>query len=126
MKPVALIVDDSELQRYVLRSALEEGYDVRAADSVAAALAALTFWGAPDLACIDWQLGDGDGGAICRALRQRDGGATATIVVISGSPDPDLRACAQKAGADAVLEKTGDLTALAAAIAALVRRRAGG
>ena len=123
MKPVALIVDDSELQRYVLRSALAPGHDVREADSVAAALATE---GVPHLACIDWQLGDGDGGAICRALRQRDGGATATIVVISGSPDPDLRACAQKAGADAVLEKTGDLTALAAAIAALVRRRAGG
>ena len=123
MKPVALIVDDSELQRYVLRSALAPGHDVREADSVAAALATE---GVPHLACIDWQLGDGSGDEVCRALRLRDGGAACTIVVISGAPDALMLAAADAAGADAVLEKTGDVPALAAAIAAVISRRAGG
>src|SRR5438270_13341278 len=106
MKPVALIVDDSELQRYVLRSALEAAYDVREADGVAAAVAfvdAPAVPASPALACIDWQLGDGDGGAICRALRARHGGARCTIVVISGSADPAMSGQAREAGADAVL-----------------------
>ena len=127
MKRRALIVDDSEVQRYVLRAALEgDGYEVHEAAGATPALAiAATLGDTLTLACVDWDLGDdGAGSDVLRALAAA--AARCTVVVVSGDVRGDMPVQALAMGAHDVLEKSGDVAALRAALRASVSRRGRG
>ncbi len=106
---VLLVDDDEMLLRAMARSFRFRGYadDISAERSVtsvpsikSAREAVRTRW--PDLAIVDWRLGDGCGIALAHELRQRDAGLT--IVLVSGDENLVVRH-GYDAGANQVLSK---------------------
>ncbi|MBI4627811.1 MAG: sigma-54-dependent Fis family transcriptional regulator, partial [Candidatus Rokubacteria bacterium] len=118
-----LVVDDEKTIADGQRLTLEaEGYDVRTAGSVRAALAAFEDAG-PHAAIVDLMLPDGDGLGLTRELKRRDPALEVVIVTAYGSVRKAMEAT-KSAGAFYVLEKPFDPDELLGLVEnALERRR---
>jgi PAS domain S-box-containing protein len=126
--PLVLVADDDPDTRDLYRLVFElSGYRVVEADGVAAAVDAAREY-RPDVAVVDWMLGDGDGLTLCRELHRC--GATRRIPVVAAtgvSLEPDVISAARALGCHAFLTKPVALDALVHAVAtsleiALARR----
>ncbi|HET7050869.1 MAG TPA: response regulator transcription factor [Solirubrobacteraceae bacterium] len=118
-----LVVDDDRALRDVLRRALTlAGYDVRLAESGAAALAEVA-GSAPDAVVLDVGLPDIDGLEVCRLLR-REGNRVPVLMLTARAAVSD-RIDGLDAGADDYLVKPFDVDELKARLRALLRRAHG-
>jgi signal transduction histidine kinase/DNA-binding response OmpR family regulator len=103
--PTALVVDDQESDRMLVRRILErQGYQVQECTS---GEAAVEFFSGerPSLIVLDGKLPGLDGIETCQTLRGMPEGACTPIVMLTGIVDPKWRERARDAGADAVIEK---------------------
>ena len=118
-----LVVDDEKTIADGLRLTLEaEGYDVRTAGSVRAALATLAD-SEPHAAIVDLMLPDGDGLGLTRELKRRDPAVEVIVITAYGSVRRAMEAT-KDAGAFYVLEKPFDPDELLGLVGnALERRR---
>jgi DNA-binding response OmpR family regulator len=125
----ALIVDDDQSLRFVLRQALKgQGWDVDEADDgslVEDQLESLRF----DLLLLDLYMPGMNGFEVLRRVRQAHAGVMPVwktppdvgIVVLSGAAGRDGLSFAAKLGADACLQKPFDVADLLAAVRGLRR-----
>jgi DNA-binding NtrC family response regulator len=105
--PTVLVVDDEPSIADGLRVTLEsEGYAVRIAATVRAALAGLEVGGI-QAAIVDLMLPDGDGLALTRDLKRRDPALEVIVITAYGSVRKAMEAT-KGAGAYYVLEKPFD------------------
>jgi two-component system, sensor histidine kinase len=104
--PRALVIEDSYAGRLLMRTMLEHfGFQVELAIGATSAVEAIEK-GAFDLITVDKMLGDSDGIAVTRILRDRLGKEQkAKIVAVTGRVDDQDRAEFMLAGADAFLPK---------------------
>jgi two-component system, response regulator RegA len=101
-----LLVDDDKPFLTRLSRAMEtRGFEVRAADSVAAGLDAVTA-AAPAYAVVDLRLGDGNGITVIEAIRLKR--ADAKIIVLTGYGNIATAVTAVKLGAVDYLAKPAD------------------
>jgi CheY-like chemotaxis protein len=99
-----LLIDDSRDLIDVIQQLLElEGHTVRMATTAREALHLLDSGYCPDLIACDYQLHETTGIILLKQIRTLPVGATALIVICSGSPD--YRADALTAGADGFIVK---------------------
>jgi two-component system response regulator MprA len=118
-----LVVDDDRALREVLRRVLGlAGYEVRLADSGAAALSEVA-GSAPDAVVLDIGLPDIDGLDVCRLLR-REGNRVPVLMLTARDAVSD-RIDGLDAGADDYLVKPFDVDELQARLRALLRRAGG-
>ena len=104
-----LVVDDEPDARYLLRYEFERaGFDVREAANGAAALAAMAA-SAPDLVVTDVMMPVMNGVELIRCLRADPRTADIPILCVSGDYQHAI-------GADAALDKYGDLSGLMALV----------
>jgi FixJ family two-component response regulator len=101
--PLVCVVDDDAAVRNALKFALEvEGLDVRVFDGAASLLndpAALPC----DCLVVDYRMPGMDGLELIGVLRSR--GFDATVILITGRANKELRARAEKLGVHCLLEK---------------------
>lgn len=111
-KPVILVADDDEMQRFLLSEALEaEGFQVElAADGLAAVERAEAL--KPDVVLLDVVMPGMDGYAACAALRALPFGDGLPIVMVTGQDDLDSIARAYDAGATDFIAKPLNWTLL--------------
>ena len=115
-----LVVDDDRALRDVLRRALTlAGYDIRAAEGGAEALAEVNAF-TPDAVVLDIGLPDIDGLDVCRLLR-REGNRVPVLMLTARDAVSD-RIDGLDAGADDYLVKPFDIDELKARLRALLRR----
>src|SRR5579884_1832672 len=115
-----LVVDDDRGLRDVLRRALQlGGYEVRLADSGAAALAAIASE-TPEAVVLDIGLPDIDGLEVCRLLRRE--GNRVPVLMLTARESVSDRIEGLDAGADDYLVKPFDVDELQARLRALLRR----
>jgi DNA-binding NarL/FixJ family response regulator len=100
-----LVVDDHAAVRMGLGGLLEDHADMEVVATAASAREALadTARVAPDVAVVDYHLGDDDGLALCRAVKRLP--RPPRVLVYSAYADDALVAGALVAGADAVVSK---------------------
>jgi DNA-binding NarL/FixJ family response regulator len=100
-----LVVDDHAAVRMGLGGLLEDRSDLKVVATAAGAREALADAArvAPDVAVVDYHLDDGDGLALCRALKRLP--RPPRVLVYSAYADGTLAAAAVVAGADAVISK---------------------
>lgn len=93
-----LVVDDSDIDRMLLRLVLEQGgYDVLAAEDGSQALALLETM-QPDLILLDVCMPDMDGYALCRKIRSRSPTSDTPIIFVSGNAGSEDRVKAFDSG----------------------------
>ncbi|WP_428416196.1 transporter substrate-binding domain-containing protein [Methylibium sp.] len=109
-----LLVEDADVYAMLIERALaEQGYTVQVAGSLAEAQAALAAPGPPfDVVLTDLNLGDGDAQGVIAAVRAGTSAGLPAVVVMSADVDPERVATLREAGAEALLQKTGDVTLL--------------
>jgi DNA-binding NarL/FixJ family response regulator len=100
-----LVVDDHSAVRLGLGGLLEDRSDMEVVATAASAREALadTTRVAPDVAVVDYHLGDGDGLSLCRAMKRLP--RPPRVLLYSAYADGSLTAAAVVAGADAVISK---------------------
>lgn len=100
-----LVVDDHAAVRIGLGGLLEDRSDMEVVATAASAREALADARrvAPDVAVVDFQLGDEDGLTLCRAVKRLP--RPPRVLVYSAYADGSLIAAAVVAGADAVVSK---------------------
>jgi DNA-binding NarL/FixJ family response regulator len=100
-----LVVDDHAAVRMGLGGLLEDHADMEVVATAASAREALadTARVAPDVAVVDYHLGDDDGLALCRAVKRLP--RPPRVLIYSAYADDALVAGALVAGADAVVSK---------------------
>ena len=113
---VLIVEDDVAIATQLTRGLVRGGYHV---DHVTTGREALTRGGRPDVVLLDLELPDGDGVAVCRALRER---SDLAIIVITAYGEESDRVSALDAGADDYLVKPFGLAELQARIRAVLRR----
>ncbi|MEZ4309130.1 MAG: sigma-54 dependent transcriptional regulator [Polyangiaceae bacterium] len=119
MKSPLLVVDDEPVIRYALTSQLEEqGFEVVAAESLAAARAALSNETRFAAAILDIKLKDGDGLDLLAEVREARPGLPVIMATAFGDSERAIRA--MKLGAFEYVTKPFDLDALLATIARAV------
>jgi two-component system, cell cycle sensor histidine kinase PleC len=103
-KPLLLVVDDDEMQRFLCRECLEPAFDLIDARDGQAAIA--TFIAAePDLVLLDVMMPDTDGFATCRGIRALPGGRTTPVLMTTGLEDVASIEAAYAAGATDFISK---------------------
>jgi DNA-binding response OmpR family regulator len=103
MSPRVLVIDDDDMVRRTIASALaRSGFDVSTANDAEPALR-IAEVATPDLVVVDYNMPTG-GLSVVRALKQRHGSAI-YIAVLTGEDDADTREICRAAGADCVLLK---------------------
>jgi DNA-binding response OmpR family regulator len=118
--PTILVVDDDEIARLVTAQTLvAAGYEVREAESGAAALAEVER-ALPALVVLDVSMPGMDGYAVVEALRARGFGRPVLMLTAHDSSDHIVRGLS--AGADDYVTKPVDLRVLVARVHALLRR----
>lgn len=117
---LVLIVDDDEVERFLLRRALEErGYVVEEAETADDALMCCQF-AQPDALISDIFLPGPTGIDLCRTLRTEPGTTHLPVVLLTGSKDPGIRDQAKVAGASVYLQKSPDFSTVINAITGLL------
>ena len=118
----ALVVEDDPDNLEVLTCLLiDEGVDVRAADSGEAARSAMVGF-APDVLLIDLSLPDEDGCTLLNSLRAGLVVRTVPAIAMTGYTDPEARAQIASAGFELHLGKPYEMAHMIGAIASLVRK----
>ena len=98
-KPLILIADDDEMERFLQREVLESaGFDIVEAESGAAA-AKLFAECKPDLVVLDVMMPEMNGFEACQAIRALPGGRTAPVLMATALDDIDSIDQAYRAGA---------------------------
>jgi two-component system OmpR family response regulator len=120
-----VVDDDPELLQSVCDYLRRFGYETIAAAS-AAQMHALLSQGRVDIVILDLMLPDGDGLAICTALRQQPQTAQLPVIMLTAQGDPQSRVLGLELGADDYLAKPFEPRELVARIKAVLRRRAPG
>ena len=117
------IVDDSDDVRFLLATAMQVDGRFAVVGEAQSAAEGLELVAElrPDLVLIDLQLGDQDGTALIRALRDR--GEAAVISVVTASTAPGALEAAMAAGADSVHNKMSMTTTMADELVDLVDAR---
>lgn len=119
--PRLIVVDDDEVFRgQLVRAMKRRGYEVVAAEGVAAALAAIQEQ-PPSYAVIDLRLRDGSGLDIVETLRQQN--PEVRIVILTGYGNIATAVAAIKAGAVDYLAKPADADDIEAALRAMPGNR---
>lgn len=120
---VALVVDDGQLDQYLMqRMLLDAGFTVELASTAEDALT-LTSDCQPDIVCCDVRLPGADGYVLCSALRARYPDAYIPFIFVTASSDEaDLLRCFD-AGGDDVIIKPLVPARLRAKVAAALRTR---
>jgi len=117
-----LIVEDDDDSRELLAILFEDlGAVVQGAESVAAALAALTGF-RPDAIVTDLTLPDGGGYELLARVRQDPTLADVPAIAMTGHTDAGSRAQATEAGFQGFVTKPYDVLALAEAVSQAARR----
>lgn len=117
---LVLVVDDDEVERFLLRRALEaKGYEVEEAETADDALLCCHL-AYPDAMVADIFLPGRTGIELCLALRDEPTTKHLPIVLVTGSKDPRIRELAQGAGASIYLQKSPDLGPVISAILGLL------
>jgi diguanylate cyclase (GGDEF)-like protein len=100
-----LVVDDDGTTRTILRSMLIAlGHEVLLATNGVEAMAVINEQ-APEIVITDWMMPEMDGIALCRALREYDGGRHLYLIIVTGHGDDNRLVEAFEAGADDYLTK---------------------
>ena len=111
-KPVILVADDDEMQRFLMGEALEaEGFRVELVTDGAAAIERVESL-RPDVVLLDVVMPGMDGYAACAALRTLPFGEQLPIVMVTGQDDLDSVARAYDAGATDFIGKPLNWTLL--------------
>jgi len=98
-RPLAMVVDDQQVQRIILREALErDGFDVVEAEDGPQALSCFD-QNHPDIVLLDVNMPTMDGFAVCSALRARKEGAQIPVLMLTILGDEDSIDRAFEAGA---------------------------
>lgn len=119
-----LIADDDEIQRFLLRCALEaNGYEVVECESTNDAAVQATMI-APAAIITDVRFPEGSGIQLCKLLHSRCSASAPAIFVLSGDCSPTTRNSALAAGADAFFQKSADPTPMVHQLTALLNARA--
>lgn len=118
-----VIEDDAKVARLLVRALVEDGYTVDTCDTAEEARKQAVRV-AYDLLVLDWMLPDGDGLAVCRALRA-DGCAT-PVMMLTARGELSERVLGLEAGADDYLVKPFYVEEFLARVRALQRRAGGG
>jgi two-component system OmpR family response regulator len=118
-----VVDDDPELLQSVCDYLRRFGLEAVAAASAAQMRASLA-QGGIDVVVLDVMLPDGDGLAICAALRQRPETADLPVIMLTAQGDPHSRVLGLELGADDYVPKPFEPRELVARIKAVLRRRA--
>lgn len=113
-----LIVDDNDIARTMIKEILANGghQAVAEAESMEQALKAYEAH-KPDLVTLDLSLLGGDGLAVLKSIRQKDG--QAKVIVISGNSQKKMREHVLAAGASGFIEKPFEAKDLLGAVSRL-------
>ena len=117
-----VVDDDPELLHSVCDYLRRFGLETVAA-ATAAQMRALLSQGGIDMLILDVMLPDGDGLAICAALRQRPETANLPVIMLTAQGDPHSRVLGLELGADDYVAKPFEPRELVARIKAVLRRR---
>ncbi len=118
MAATVLLVDDDDLDRFLVRLMLDAaGYQVLEAPSAEAALELMGSAGRPDALVVDYVMPGMDGAEFCRKVRTQAALQHVPIVMRTGLEDPRIDALAMDAGANRLLAKSGDPAPLLDALA---------
>jgi two-component system OmpR family response regulator len=120
-----VVDDDPELLQSVCDYLRRFGFETAAAAS-AAQMRSVLAQGGVDVLILDVMLPDGDGLAICTALRQRPQTAHLPVIMLTAQGDPQSRVLGLELGADDYVAKPFEPRELVARIKAVLRRRAPG
>ncbi|MEP6505265.1 MAG: response regulator transcription factor [Betaproteobacteria bacterium] len=118
-----VVDDDPDLLQSVCDYLRRFGLEAEAAASAAQMRARLA-QGGIDLVVLDVMLPDGDGLAICAALRQKPETAQLPVIMLTAQGDPGSRVLGLELGADDYVVKPFEPRELVARIKAVLRRRA--
>jgi two-component system, OmpR family, phosphate regulon response regulator PhoB len=122
MKAQILVVEDQKsTSDLILQVLKEEGYEVKAVDSLAKARADITR-GAPELLILDRNLPDGDGLDLCRELREKEKTSALPLLFLTAKKGVEDRVSGLKGGADDYLAKPFNTEELVARVESLLRR----
>lgn len=109
MAATVLLVDDDDLDRFLVRLVLDAaGYHVIEAPSAEAALKLMGSFGRPDAMVVDYVMTGMDGAEFCRMVRAQSALESVPIVMRTGLENPHIDELARAAGADRLLAKSGD------------------
>ena len=117
-----VVDDDPELLQSVCDYLRRFGLEAVAAASAAQMRSCLS-QGNFDVVVLDVMLPDGDGLAICAALRQRPETANLPVIMLTAQGDPHSRVLGLELGADDYVAKPFEPRELVARIKAVLRRR---
>lgn len=116
-----LVIDDSELALDVARSALEAaGFEVVTRDTPFGS-GAMILRERPDLVLLDVTMPALSGEDVVRHVRETVTMQDTCLVLFSDRPEKELRAIAQRSGADGWISKSADQEALVARVNAFLR-----
>ena len=117
-----VVDDDPELLQSVCDYLRRFGLEAIAA-ATAAQMRSCLSQGGIDVVILDVMLPDGDGLAICAALRQRPETANLPVIMLTAQGDPHSRVLGLELGADDYIAKPFEPRELVARIKAVLRRR---
>ena len=120
-----VVDDDPELLQSVCDYLRRFGLEAVPA-ATAAQMRSCIALGGVDVVVLDVMLPDGDGLAICAALRQRPKTAQLPVIMLTAQGDPHSRVLGLELGADDYIAKPFEPRELVARIKAVLRRRAPG
>ena len=120
-----VVDDDPELLQSVCDYLRRFGFEAVPAATAAQMRSCLSN-GSIDVMVLDVMLPDGDGLAICAALRQRPETAQLPVIMLTAQGDPHSRVLGLELGADDYVAKPFEPRELVARIKAVLRRRAPG
>ncbi len=118
-----VVDDDPELLQSVCDYLRRFGLEAEAAPSALQMRARLAKGGI-DIVVLDVMLPDGDGLALCAALRQKPETAQLPVIMLTAQGDPGSRVLGLELGADDYVAKPFEPRELVARIKAVLRRRA--
>jgi phosphoserine phosphatase RsbU/P len=112
-----LIAEDDSISRRTLEITLQKcGHQVEVVCDGQAAYEALVRADAPPLAILDWMMPGMDGLAVCRRLRERVGGRSAYVILLTARCDKRDIVAGLESGADDYITKPFDREELLARV----------
>jgi two-component system alkaline phosphatase synthesis response regulator PhoP len=118
--PRILLVDDDEALRRLLRTTLDEGFEIAEAENGQRGLELLDSF-RPDLLVLDWKMPGAWGSEVLDEVRRKR--PDLPVVVLTAESKPQHRHLAEQLGADAFLTKPFSPLELLAAVERLLPGR---